>query len=57
MGGFGIFSALLSVSAIFCRALRVSSPTSKLGIVVECGAVRIVIMSVAACLKKSSKNL
>ena len=54
MGGFIMFSALLSVSAIFCRELRVGSPASKLGVVVEGGAVRIVIMSGAACLKNSS---
>ena len=55
MSGFGSFSALLSVSVIFCRALRVGSPASKLGDVVEGGTVRMVIISVAACLKKSSK--
>ena len=53
VGGFGSVSALLSVSAIFCSALRVGSPASKLGVVVEDGAVRMVIISVAACLKKS----
>ena len=55
VGGFGSISALLSVSVIFCRALHVGSPASKLSVVVEGGAVRMVIISVAACLKKSSK--
>ena len=55
VGGFGSFSDLLSVSAIFCRALRVESPASKLGVIVEGGAVRMVIISIAACQKKSSK--
>ena len=54
VGGFGSFSALLIVSAIFCRALRVGYPASKLGVVVEGGDVMMVIISVAACLKKSS---
>ena len=33
VGGFGSFSALLNISAIFCRALRIGSPASKLGVV------------------------
>ena len=53
--GFRSLSALLSVSAIVFIALRVVSPTSKLGAAVEGGAIRIVIMSVATCLKRSSK--
>ena len=57
MGGFGSFSALLSISAIFCRVLRVESPASKLGVVVEGGVVRMVIIYVAACLKNSSKPI
>ena len=57
MGGFGSISALLSASAIFCRALHVGYPASKLGVVVVIGGVvRMVIISVAACLKKSSKS-
>ena len=55
VGGFGSFSALLSVSVIFCEELRFGSPTSKLGVVVKGGAIRMVIMSVAAYLKKLSK--
>ena len=57
VGGFGNISALLIFSALFCRALRVRSPVSKLGVVIEVGAVRMVIMSVATCLKKSSKPI
>ena len=55
VGGFGSVSALLSVSVIFCRALRVGSPDSKLGVIVRGGDVRMVIISIAVCLKKSSK--
>ena len=57
VGGFGFFSVLLSVSAIFCRSLCVGSPASKLGVVVEGVAVRIVIMSVAIYLKKLFKPI
>ena len=32
----------------------IGSPTYKLGVVIEGGAIKIIIMSVAACLKKSS---
>ena len=56
VGGFGSFSTLLSVSVIFCRAMRAGYPASKLGIVVEGGAVRMVVIFVATCLKKSSKS-
>ena len=55
VGGFESFSGLLRVSAIFCRSLRVGSPGSKIDVVVEGGAIRMVIVSVAAYLKKSSK--
>ena len=48
-------SALLSVSATFCRSLCVGSPASKLGVVIEGGTIRMVIISVAICLKNSSK--
>ena len=52
MGGLGSFSALLSVSTIFCRALHAGSSASKLVVVFEVGAVSMVIISVAACLIK-----
>ena len=52
VGGFRSFSTLLSVSEIFCRALLVGYPASKLSIVVEGGAVIMATMSVAAYLKK-----
>ena len=51
VGGFGSFFTLLSASEIFYRALRVGSPTLKFGVFVESGALRMVIISVAACLK------
>ena len=50
VGGFRSFSTLSSVSAIFCRAMRVGSPASKLSVFVEGGTVRMVIIYVAACL-------
>ena len=50
VGGFGSFSALLGVSTIFCRALRIGSPAFKLGVVVEGGDIRIRIIYIAACL-------
>ena len=51
MGGFGSFSALLSISAIFCREFCIEFTTSKLGVVVKNGVVRMVIMHVSAYLK------
>ena len=55
MNGVGGFSALLNASAIFCKELCVESSVSKLNIVVKGGDVRIVIMSIASCYRKSSK--
>ena len=56
VGGFGSFSALLSVSATFFRVLRAGYPASKLGVVVEGGVIRMVLISIVACLKKSYKS-
>ena len=55
VGEFRSFSTLLSASVIFYRVLCVGSPVCKLGGGFECGTVRMVLMSVAACLKSSSK--
>ena len=52
--GSGILSIRLSCFANVSKALRTGSPASKLGVVVDGGCVRIVIMSVAACLRKST---
>ena len=52
VSGVIIFSTLLDTSVIFCNASRVGSSASKLGVVVEGRDVRMVIMSVATCLRK-----
>ena len=52
--GSGILSTRLSCLANVSKALRTGSPASKLGVVVDGGCVRIVIISVAACLRKST---
>jgi hypothetical protein len=52
--GSGILSTRLSCHANVSKALRTGSPASKLGVVVDGGCVRIVIISVAACLRKST---
>ena len=49
----GSFSALLSTVTISSRVFFVGSPACNEWVVVEGGAVRIVIISVSACLKKS----
>ena len=54
MSGSGIFSTRLSCFANVSKALRTGSPASKLGVVVDGGFVRIVIISVAACFRKST---
>ena len=50
----GSSSACFNIVAKSKRAFLVSSPAFSDGVVVEGGAVRIVIISVAACRKKSS---
>ena len=50
----GMGSIRLSCVAIVCSALRTGSPACKVGVVVEGGQASIVMISVAACLKKSS---
>ena len=55
--GFGAGIERLSNCAIVTIALRVSSPTVNVGTVVECGVVRIVTISSAACLRKSSRSI
>ena len=50
----GRSSAVLKIVASSRSAFRVESPAVNVGVVVEGGAVRIAIMSVAACFKKSS---
>ena len=54
MWNYIISTTLLSTVAISRSAFLVGSPAWREGVVVEGGAVRIVIISVAACLKKSS---
>ena len=54
VGRFRTFSALLSLSTISCIVLHVASPVSKLGVIVEGGTVRIMIISVLA--SKSHPN-
>ena len=54
MTGSGIFSTRLSCFANVSKALRTGSPASKLGVVVDGGFVRIVMISVAACFRKST---
>ena len=51
----GRSSTLFKIVAISRSALRVLSPTCKEGVVVEGGDVKMVIMPVAACFKKSSR--
>ena len=47
---FGSVSALLSVSTLFCRALRVGSLASKLGVVIEGSAIRMDDDNFCSCL-------
>ena len=55
MNGVRRPSTILSVSGIVCKSLRVGSPDSKLGNVDNDIDVRIVIIFMAVCLRKSSK--
>ena len=52
--GSGIFSIRWSCFANVSNALRTGSPASKLGVVVDGGFVNIVMISVAACFRKST---
>ena len=52
--GSGIVSILFNCFANVSKALRTGSPASKLGVVVDGGFVRMVMISVAACLRKST---
>ena len=52
--GSGIVSILFNCFANVSNALRTGSPASKLGVVVEGGFVKIVMISVAACFRKST---
>ena len=52
--GSGIVSILFNCFANVSKALRTGSPASELGVVVDGGFVRMVMISVAACLRKST---
>ena len=51
--GSGILSILFNCVANVSSALRTGSPASKLGVVVDGGAVKMVMISTAACFRKS----
>ena len=52
--GSGIVSILFNCVANVRRALRTGSPACKLGVVVDGGAVKMVMISTAACFRKST---
>ena len=54
LGGSGRVSILFSCVASSSNAFLTGSPACNVGVVVEGGLVRMVIMSVAACLRKST---